>query len=89
MTRTPAGSERPALRPSAGRPPERDPAALTRRGVGTMMLVWTMAMGGWLAFEVIDSDIRTPALVLAGGGLLAVIWLMGLVVLALFLLDAE
>lgn len=46
-------------------------------------------MVGWLAFEVIDSDLRTMALVLAGGGLLTVIWLIGLVVLALFLLDAE
>jgi hypothetical protein len=53
------------------------------------MLVWTMAMGGWFAFEVIDSDIRTMTLVLAGGGLLAVISLMGLLILALFLIDAD
>lgn len=87
--RRPSESERPGAGPPTDRPPGRDPSVLTRRQVGLLMVAWTLAMVGWLAFEVIDSDLRTMALVLAGGGLLTVIWLIGLVVLALFLLDAE
>ena len=53
------------------------------------MLVWSAAMGGWLAFSVVEGAIRPAALVLAVGGLFGVIWLLGLVVLALFLVGAE
>jgi len=60
--RTPAGSGLPAGEPPTDHPPRRDPGALARREVGTLMLAWTMAVVGWLAIEVLESDIRTLAL---------------------------
>lgn len=48
------------------------------------MLVWTVAMGGWFALTVVHGAIGRTALVLAVGGLFAVIWLLGLMILAFF-----
>lgn len=54
------------------------------------MLTWSAVMGGWFALTVVNGAIGRTALVLAvGGGLFGVIWLLGLVILALFLDGAE
>lgn len=53
------------------------------------MLVWTAAMGGWFVFTVVNGAIGRTALVLAVGGLFAVIWLLGLLILALFLVGGD
>ena len=53
------------------------------------MLAWTGAMGGWFALTVINGAIGRTALVLALGGLFAVIWLLGLLILALFLAGGD
>lgn len=84
MTR-PSASGQPPADPPTGRPPGRDPRPLTRREVAVLMLVWTIAMGGWFAFTIDNGAIDRTALVLAVGGLFAVIWLLGLLVLGLFL----
>lgn len=49
------------------------------------MLAWSSAMGAWFAFSVATIGIDRPALVLAVGGLLGVVWLLVLLILALFL----
>ena len=54
------------------------------------MLVWTAAIGGWFAITVLNGAIGGTALVLAvGGGLFGVIWLLGLLILGLFLVGGE
>lgn len=53
------------------------------------MLVWTAAIGGWFALTVINGAIGRTALVLAVGGLFAVIWLVGMIILALFLVGGD
>lgn len=46
-------------------------------------------MGTWFALVVADSAIRPVALVLAVGALFGVIWLLGLLILGLFLVGGE
>ena len=82
-------SEEPAPDPRTRRVPRRDPRPLTRRDVGLSVLAWTTIMGGWFAFVVVDGSIRPVALVLAVGGLFTVIWLLGVLILALFLVDDD
>jgi hypothetical protein len=53
------------------------------------MLAWSGSMGGWFAFTIVNNDIDRVALVLAVGGLFGVIWLLGLMILALFLVGGE
>jgi len=72
-----------------GDPPGRDPAPLTGREVAALMLIWTMALGGWYALAVVNGADGPGALVLAAGGLFAVIWLLGLLMLGLFLGGGE
>lgn len=49
------------------------------------MLIWSGIMGAWFAVTVVNNGIDRVALVLAVGGLFGVIWLLGLMILALFL----
>ena len=49
------------------------------------MLVWTAIMASSFGVTVLGGAIGRLALVLAVGGLFAVIWLFGLVILGLFL----
>ena len=53
------------------------------------MLVWTIAVGGWLALTLANGAIDRTPLVLAVGGLFAVIWLLGLLIFGLFLAGGE
>lgn len=54
------------------------------------MLIWTAAVGGWFVVSVLRDGNDGTALVLAvGAGLIGVIWLLGLLVLGLFLLRGE
>lgn len=82
-------SPQPAADPPTGLPPRRDPRPLTRREIGILMLVWTAAMGAWFAFTVVNGAIGRTALILSVGGLFGVIWLLGLIILALFLVGGE
>jgi len=54
-----------------------------------LVLAWTSVMGGWFAFVVVDGSIRPVTLVPAVGGLFAVIWLLGVLILGLFLVGGE
>ena len=49
------------------------------------MLLWTALMAGWFLSVAAGGSLRTLALALAVGGLIGVIWLLGLLVLAMFL----
>lgn len=69
--------------------PGRDPATLARREVAALMLVWTVVLGGWYVLAVVNGADGPGALVLAVGGLFAVIWLLGLLMLGLFLDGGE
>jgi len=71
-----------------GGPAGRDPAPLARREVAALILVWTLAMGGAYALAANGAD-GPGALILAVGGLFAVIWLLGLLMLGLFLGGGE
>lgn len=53
------------------------------------MLIWSGIMGGWFALTLVNNAIDRVALVLAVGGLFGVIWLLGLMILALFLVGGE
>lgn len=76
------GSER---RRPAGVGDERDPQPLTPRTVGLLMLLWTTLMAGWFLWVAAGGSLRTLALALAVGGLIGAIWLLGVLVLAMFL----
>lgn len=89
MTQPPPVNEHPAADSSTGRPPTGDARTLTGREVGTLMLIWTAAVGGWFAILVVDGSIRPAALVLAVGGLFALIWLLGMLILGLFLAGGD
>jgi len=90
VTRPSAAHKQPATNPPTGRPPRRDPIPLTRREVGFLTLIWTVAIGGWFAITLVNGNIGGTALVLAvGGGLFGAIWLLGLLILGLFLVGAE
>lgn len=88
MTRLSVADEPPAADPPTDH--RRDPSPLTRREVGFLILIWTVAIGGWFAITVVNSAIGGTALVLAvGGGLFGAIWLLGLLILGLFLVGGE
>lgn len=53
------------------------------------MLAWTVAIAGWFALIVVDGSVRPVSLVAAVGGLFAVIWLLGLMILAFFLVRGD
>ena len=62
-----------------------DPKPLRPRTIGFLMLLWTALMTGWFLSVAAGGSLRTPALALAVGGLIGVVWLLGLLVLGLFL----
>lgn len=62
-----------------------DPKPLRSRTIGILMLLWTALMTGWFLSVAAGGSLRTPALALAVGGLIGVVWLLGLLVLGLFL----
>jgi hypothetical protein len=72
----------------AGVGSERDPKPLRPRTVGLFMLLWTALMTGWFLSVAIGGSLSTPALALAVGGLVGVVWLLGLLVLGLFLVTS-
>lgn len=49
------------------------------------MVVWTALMLGWFTYIAASAALSTPALIVAVGGLVGGIWLMGLLMLAVFL----
>ena len=67
----------------------RDPKPLRPRTVSLLMLLWTALMAGWFLTVAAGGSLRTPALGLAVGGLIGVIWLLGLLVLGLFLASSS
>lgn len=75
------------------RPPgaggERDPKPLRPRTIGLLMLLWTALMAGWFLTVAAGGSLRTLALGLAVGGLIGVIWLIGLLLLGLFLVSSR
>ena len=62
-----------------------NPTPLRPRTIGYLMLLWTVLMTGWFLSVAAGGSLRTPALALAVGGLIGVVWLLGLLVLGLFL----
>ena len=62
-----------------------DPKPLRRRTVGLLMVAWTALMLGWFAYIAATAALSTAAVTLAVGGLVGAVWLIGLLMLALFL----
>jgi hypothetical protein len=77
--------EDPSGRPRPDRRERRDPRPLRAREVAFLMFVWTAILASSFGVTVLGGAIGRLALVLAVGGLFAVIWLFGLVILGLFL----
>jgi fatty acid desaturase len=75
-------------RRAAGSGTERDPKPLRPRTIGLLMLFWTALMTGWFLSVAAGGSLSTPALALAVGGLIGVIWLLGLLVLGLLLVTS-
>ncbi len=67
---------------------DRDPTPLRPRTIGFLMLSWTALMTGWFLSVAAGDSLSTPALALAVGGLIGVVWLLGLLVLGLFLVSS-
>lgn len=67
---------------------DRDPTPLEPRTTGFLMLLWTALMTGWFLSVAVGGSLSTPALALAVGGLIGVVWPLGLVVLGLLLLSS-
>ena len=63
----------------------RDPKPLTPRSIGLLLVLWTALMVGWFISVAAGGALSTTAVGLAVGGLIGVVWLLGLLVLALFL----
>ena len=70
---------RPAQRSSP------DPKPLRPRTVGLLMAAWTILMLSWFAYIAATAALSTAAVTLAVGGLVGAVWLIGLLMLALFL----
>lgn len=62
-----------------------DPTPLRPRTIGFLMLLWTAGMAGWFLSVAAGGSLSTPALAIAVAGLIGVIWLLGLLILGLFL----
>lgn len=62
-----------------------DPTPLRPRTIAFLMLLWTALMTGWLLSVAAGGSLSAPAPALAVGGLIVVVWLLGLLVLGLFL----
>lgn len=65
-----------------------DPKQLSTRFVGLLVALWTANMAGWFISIAAGGALRTAALALAVGGLIGVLWLLGLLILA-FLMPAS
>ena len=72
-----------------GRVPGRPARPLGPREVGLVMTLWTALMGGWFVWTAAGSTFPTSALALAVLALFAVVWLVGLLILGLFLVAGE
>lgn len=70
---------------SAHRRGEDHPQPITPRAVGRLMLLWTIVLTGWFASVAANSTVQTVTLALAVAGLFGVIWLLGLLILGLFM----
>jgi hypothetical protein len=79
------GDDDSEKQPLAGVGSDRDPTPPRPRTIGFLMLLWTALMTGWFLSVAAGGSLRTPALALAVGGLIGVVWLLGLLVLGLFL----
>ena len=66
-----------------------DPKPLRPRTVGLLMVVWTTLMLGWFAYIAATAALSTAAVTLAVGGLVGSVWLIGLLMLAVFLSKPE
>lgn len=82
--------DRPEDRPTRGLDvADGDPQPLSRRSVGLLMALWTVLMAVWFMVSTADGALRTSTVVLAVGGLIGIVWLLGLLMLALFLVAGE
>ncbi len=61
------------------------PARMPPRVIAALAALWSVLVAGWLVWIVAGTELRTPAVALAAGLLVAMVWLFGLLILALFL----
>lgn len=64
---------------------QRDSESIRPRTVSVLMLLWTGSMIAWFLSALVGGLLPTPAVALAVGGLIGVVWLLGVLVLSLFL----
>ena len=55
------------------------------RVIAALAALWSVLVAGWLVWIAAGTELRTPAVALAAGLLVAMVWLFGLLILALFL----
>ena len=60
------------------------PPAVRPRSIGLGMLLWTALAVGSFAYLAVR-DPSTPAVIAAVGGLVAMVWIIGMIMLAMFL----
>ena len=69
---------------SGDRPPQLRP-----RTIGFLLLFWTALMIAWFLSVAADGSLPSPALAVVVGGFIGVIWLLGLLILGLFLVRSD
>lgn len=60
------------------------PGPVPARIVGLLAMLWSLLAAGWFGSIAARGDLRTPAVTLAAGLFITVVWLLGLLVLVLF-----
>ncbi|MBI3747306.1 MAG: hypothetical protein HY262_00430 [Chloroflexi bacterium] len=68
----------------AGDAGNRQPGAVPVRAIAVLAVLWSGLAGGWFVSIAARGDLRTPAVALAAGLFVAVVWLFGLLMLLLF-----
>lgn len=61
------------------------PGAVPVRAIAVLAAGWSVLAGGWFVSMAARGDLRTPAVALAAGLFITVVWLLGLLMLVLFL----
>ena len=61
------------------------PKPVSRRAVGLLMLAWTGLILGWFLSLAASGTLVTPGAGVAVGGLVGGVWLIGLLMLAMFI----
>ena len=70
------------------RPESPKPGPVSRRAVGLLMLTWTALMLAWFLYLGAAGTLTTTGVKLAVGGLVGGVWLIGLLMLAMFLVSS-